>query len=416
MKTIWIFDHYASEPKFNGIRRQYDIAHELSLQGNKVIVISSSYSHFNLSYFSKKKFTSYINENFCFYYIPSSPSYIDNGIKRFLNMLDYTFKSAKEIRSLEKIFGKPDHIIGCSVHPFTWLVARYASIKYSTEFIIEVRDFWPEFFIENNLYDRSHIIIRFFSYLEKWAYKNADKIIVSLPYAHRYINGKLGFDKKKIFWIGQPMDYGNFDKLSKVHAEDIPMEIKKFVENSYVCIFAGYFKKYEGVYTMLESAKYFQENNINIKFLFVGSGSEKKNLINFVKEHSLSNVLIHNRINKELIPSLLNVCQIKLSSLYTDNPNSFSYGISKNKLNEYLYSNGVTIFGFNQQDSIISLSGGGIVIDPNNFETLTETIKNVYQMSEDEFNYIDLKGKEYIIENFSNKIIANKYIGVLNEK
>ena len=55
MKTIWIIDHYSSEPKYGGISRQYDFAKELGKRGYRVVVISSSFCHFTHSYFSEKR-------------------------------------------------------------------------------------------------------------------------------------------------------------------------------------------------------------------------------------------------------------------------------------------------------------------------------------------------------------------------
>ena len=53
MKTIWIIDHYSSEPKHGGVSRQYDFAKELSKRGYKVVIIASSFSHYTHSYISE---------------------------------------------------------------------------------------------------------------------------------------------------------------------------------------------------------------------------------------------------------------------------------------------------------------------------------------------------------------------------
>ena len=54
MKTIWIIDHYSSEPKYGGIQRQFDFANELSKRGYRTIIISSSFSgNFTTNFGSK---------------------------------------------------------------------------------------------------------------------------------------------------------------------------------------------------------------------------------------------------------------------------------------------------------------------------------------------------------------------------
>ena len=54
-KTIWMIDHYSSEPEYGGISRQYDFARELDRRGYRVIIFASGFSHYTHSYISEKE-------------------------------------------------------------------------------------------------------------------------------------------------------------------------------------------------------------------------------------------------------------------------------------------------------------------------------------------------------------------------
>lgn len=74
MKTIWIIDHYSSEPQYGGISRQYDFACELSKRGYNAVVISSAFSHFTHSFISDEDvYVSKINDRVHYVYLKTSP-------------------------------------------------------------------------------------------------------------------------------------------------------------------------------------------------------------------------------------------------------------------------------------------------------------------------------------------------------
>lgn len=414
MRTVWILDHYATEPQYGGISRQYDFANELDRRGIRVVVVASSFSHVSHSYFQDEPCTiRHLSQRVSFVYLRTKPAYQDNGSKRFMNMLSYVHQVKRYSSYIAKQCAVPDTVLGCSIHPLAWLAANYCAKHFNAKFMIEVRDFWPLFFIESDTYSKQHPVVLFFGRLEKWAYKRAEKIIVSLPFAERYLCGSLSVPAQKVTWIGQPMDCNRFDALAERYEEFVPTQIKAFIKDAFVCVFAGYYKTYEGVHTMLAAALLLQKRGYKTKMLFVGHGEEKDVMRQYVAEHQLKNVLIENRLPKEAIPSLLRKCQVKLASLYLDNEKAFAYGISKNKINEYLYSGGCTILGFAHGQSAVDLSGGGYVIPPNDPEALADSIVRASQLSKEVFDEIDAKARVYIRREHGVDVLAAKLESIL---
>ena len=87
MKTIWIIDHYSSEPKYGGIQRQFDFANELSKRGYRTVIISSSFSHYTHTYITEDIcHISQFAENAYYAYVHTSSYTSNGGIGRIKNM------------------------------------------------------------------------------------------------------------------------------------------------------------------------------------------------------------------------------------------------------------------------------------------------------------------------------------------
>lgn len=415
MKTIWILDHYSSEPQYGGISRQYDFALELGRRGYKVVIISSGFSHYTHKYISEKEiFISRINDQVTYIYLKTSEYKQNGGIQRIRNMFSFISGIRRNRKFLIREMGRPDVVTGCSVHPLTWIAAYRISQKCRCRYCIEVRDLWPEVWLLNGDKCKWDPMVIFFRLLEKWASKRADKIIYSMPYGDRYFENVLHVKKNKLALIGQPMDMERFDKNITEKEDLLPEEIKKFMEHSFCCVFAGYYMEYEGVYTMLHVAKRLQEDNIDVKMVFVGSGEEYDGMVSYAKTQKLKNVLIWERIPKEGIPALLSRAKICMAQLaHKDHPNAYKYGVSKNKVNEYLYSGACTLYGFMYKDDEVAKSGAGYVYQPYNEDELYDRIKMVYEMSEEQQMEFGTRGREYVRRTHSVGVLTSKLEKVL---
>lgn len=414
-KNIWIIDHYSSEPAYAGISRQYDFARELANRGHHVVVIASSFSHFTHSYISnEEKFESKVNEKVHFVYLRTSAYASNGGIGRLKNMLSFLQSVRKHTERLVEKYGSPDVVTGCSVHPFAWMAAYQISKKYSCRFCVEVRDFWPGIWVWGGEKSKYHPMVLFFGALERWAYRKADRIIYSMRYGNRYICDELGFSPKKAFLIGQPMDCDRYDRNSAEKKNLLPEEIKTFAEGKFICTFAGYYMTYEGVYTMLEAAEKLQNRKIPVRMIFVGSGQEEEKMRRFADEHRLKNVYIGGRIPKETIPALLRMSDICMAHLQVEKHEGvYKYGVSKNKVIEYLYSGACTLYGFTDKNDWVAESGAGYVFTPYSSEELADMIEKVYHMTPAERKQFGECGKQFIEQNHKVQILTEKLENVL---
>lgn len=429
-KTIWIIDHYSSEPIYGGISRQYDFAMELGKRGFHVVVIASGFSHFTHKYIvssDKNIKVSRLAPNIHYIYLRTISYDNNDGMDRAYNMFSFVFQVLRFEKFITHKYGRPDVVMGCSVHPLVWPVAWKIAKKYKVRFIAEVRDFWPRIWIVSGEKKKTDPMVLFFDLIQRWAFKVADRIVYSMYHGDKYLIGELGISPSKVYLIGQPLDCKRFDENSS-HVEMIPDEIIAFIGKQkfftshteeispFLCSFAGYYMSYEGVYVMLEALKILEKEKglKDIKMVFVGSGQEKKGMEQYVREQGLNNALICDRIPKEAVPALISHSDICMAHLEVKgHKDVYKYGVSKNKVNEYLYSGACTLYGFLNKDDEVAVSGGGVMFEPYDSIDLAEKIESLYKMELFKRKQYGKQGREYIRNNHSVEILTNRLIEVL---
>lgn len=415
-KTIWIIDHYSSEPVYGGISRQYDFARELGKRGYNVIIIASGFCHFTHKYITKEGKDTRISElapNIHYIYLRTYGYKNNGGIGRARNMFSFMRQVLRYSKDIADKFGEPDVVTGCSVHPLAWEAAYKIAKQYHVRFVAEVRDFWPRIWVVSGDKKKNDPMVIFFDIVQKRAFRRADRIIYSMYHGDKYLCGELKVPKSKVYLIGQPMDCDRFDVNSK-KTELLPDDIREFIKGSFVCSFAGYYMTYEGVYVMLEAQKIIEDKGLPIKMVFVGSGQEKEGMERYVAENELKNVMINDRIPKEAVPALISHSQICMAHLEVEGHKEvYKYGVSKNKVNEYLYSGACTMYGFLHKDDEVAESGGGMMFEPYDAEDLANKIEKVYNMQPAERRKYGERGREYIRNTHSVEVLTDQLTKVL---
>ncbi len=388
MKNIWIFNHYALTPDMSGGTRHFDFAVELVKRGYSVTIFASSFHYSQYKELKSYKDTFYVKEErdgVDFIWLKTRP-YVGNGIGRVINMLDYMNKVQQVIGNVEE---EPDLVIGSSVHLFAVYAAYKVAKRKQVPFVMEVRDIWPQTLIDMGI-SKWHPFIVLLGILEKFLYKKADKIISNLPYAYEHI-GKFGVKKEDFFWISNGVD---IERSKRIKAYE-------YEKNKLHITYAGAVGQANQLETLVQAAAVLEDNE-KVVFHVIGSGPLLKDL----EKMKTSNVILHGSLPKEKAISMIKGADVLFFPL-ADSP-VFRFGISSNKLFDYLASKNPIIFASNASNNPVKEANAGISIKAESVEEVISAVNTLMDMDQKERQKLGENGYNYVAKNFSIPALVDK--------
>jgi len=404
-KTIWILNHHAITPNIGGGTRHYDFASELVRRGYTVYIFASSFIHYQyVNLLAQDEPYRDIDIDGIHWVWINTRSYRGNGKDRILGMIQYYRFMTRNYRK----FSKPDCIIGSAVHLLACAAGCRIAKILNVKCISEIRDLWPETLIELGSLRRNSLIAKAMYLLEKYVYRKSDKIVVTAPGMADYIEQR-GIDRGKIVYINNGVDVKSFDdRLKQYHCGDVNIT---FNQDRFRVLYLGAFGRANAIDTLIDAAIKLK-NMEGIDFILIGDGPEKKRLETKASDSGLCNMFFYPSVSKQYVPDILTKADCLVFSA-VDSP-LYKYGISANKLFDYLCSGKPIIFAINTINDIIETSGAGISIDPENPVQMAEAILSLYNIDPLEREKIGAKGRVFIEKNFDIPILVNRLEEVIN--
>lgn len=399
---IWIVNHYATPPERGYSTRHYSLARELNKYGHEVTVIASGTQHLNKSY---KKQVSHSLEVWQdswvkFLFLPT-PDYQGNGIRRLWNMVYF---ARKLLQLPRKVHERPDIIIGSSVHPFAVWAAERIAASYQIPFCFEVRDLWPQTLIDMKAIGRYHPLAVVLRYLEAYLYRKANRIITLLPYAYEYIS-KLGIPKEKIEYLPNGVDLNLFSDIS------LPQDANKQLTVMYL----GSHGPTNGLDTLVQAAAELEKDPISqpIHWRLIGEGLKKPQLKAKIAQLGLKSIRLEDSVPKSQVPQIITEADIFVFHLLEIEV--FKYGISPNKLFDYLASQRPILFACASRNNPVAEAGAGVTVPPQNPKAMAEAIRQLAALSPDERVEMGRRGRAYVEHYHSYQHLGAKLNNLIKE-
>tara|TARA_B100000768_G_scaffold54106_1_gene52606 strand:- start:3716 stop:4903 length:1188 start_codon:yes stop_codon:yes gene_type:complete len=386
-KVIWIINQYAGSPYHGMTFRTYYLAKNF-IKKHEVNVFSASFSHVMSSPPDVNKNTTESIDGIIYHWIKVFKYTQSKSVSRVISMFLFLFKLF--FLPTSKI-NKPDVIIVSSISPLPIWRAYLWSRKYKAKLIFEVRDIWPLSLIELGGFKRSHPFVWLLQKTENFAYKNADYVVSVLPYA---------FDHMKNHFL----DIDRFRYIPN------GIEIKNQVGNSIInktfkVGYSGTIGIANALYYFIEVSKILKDENI--EFHILGSGPEKNRLMELVSSIALNNVIFHDPVSKDQVPVFLQ----KMDALYIGwhNSNLYRFGISPNKIFDYLLAAKPIINSSGAKNKIIKDAKAGFSVEPENPQAIAEAIMKLSNLTLEERKELGRNGREYVEKHHSYEKLAQQY-------
>lgn len=389
MLKIWFVNHFAVSPDQPGGTRHFDFAVELVKNGNEVCIFASDFSYQHRKYIKLPKGKSFIVENFdgVKYIWVRAMSYQINNWRRALNMVSFAFNALRVGVGMDK----PDLIVGSTPHLFAALSGYLLSVLKNTKFVLEVRDLWPQVLIDMGEADERSFMVKALRLLERFLYKRADKIIVLAGGSIKYLK-RCGVPEDKIIFIPNGI---HRDHMRPTMGRDLARQ--KFCFDKFTLVYSGAHGPANALQTILEGAKDLMDDR-NIEFVLLGDGPEKNKLRRYAIEKKITNVRFLDPLPKNEIPDFLAAADVGVITL--KNNDLFKYGVSPNKLFDYMASALPVIccIGGDMGELVVQ-AGAGISVPAEDSKAFAKAVIEIYNMPKEKRGAVGQNGRNYVLSN-----------------
>ncbi len=379
--NVWMINHYATGMSKSLAGRHYSFAQKLVQRGYKVSIICANTSHNSddIVETGKEGFCVKNTGNVPFVFIKSAP-YKTNYLDRIWNMYTFAHNVIKLKKKLLQIIGMPDVIIASSVHPLTCVAGLKLGKHLKVPVIVEIRDLWPETLVSLGVLRKNSMITKILYFVEKIIYKRADAVIFTMEGGSQYIIDKNWtdvVDLGKVFYINNGVDLKRFDQNAIVHTVcDHDLDCSGQLN----FVYTGSLRRANNMILLINAFK--NMNNCKAKLLIWGIGDQAQQLEDYCISENITNVVFKGAVKKDEIPSIITRSYVNV--LHSAGLDVHKYGMSQNKLFEYLASGKPILATTNHGYNIVDRSLGGITSD-GTLEDIVKKLKSMIALSEKEY-------------------------------
>lgn len=409
--VIWYLHHYAGSPSLGMAFRPYYLSHEFNKHGFSSFIIASSFHHLKRNIANQEKsFEPQTVDGEQFIWL-RTPSYKGNGFGRIKNMFAYAWGLWRNRIKLVEETGKPSIIIVSSGHPFHYIPAFLIKKKYNAKIIFEVRDLWPLSFVELLGLSPYHPFVLLLSLIEKIAYRTADEVVSVLPNALTYMK-KNGLNDQKYHYISNGVSVSH----SLYQRAFLPEHLHNLIEKQkqagfFIIGYAGSHGVPNALDDLIQAMIILKKEGYNlISLILVGQGQEKKKLDALAQHNQLDTVVFLDTIQNNQVMSFLD--HVDLLYIGWKNKPIYRFGISPNKIFEYMMAGKPILQAISSPYDLISEIGCGITVDAENPEAIAAAIKQLSVYKKEELLKMGQLGAQALSEKYTYDRLAQKYMAL----
>jgi len=246
--------------------------------------------------------------------------------------------------------------------PTGWFLSRVARAKA----LMMVSDIWPDIIVRMGSVSGGWSL-KLMYWLEKWAYCHYDVVALTNPGAKRQITSR--FPEVKTAVISNGVDTTLFSP--KFRSEVIRKTLGA-KDRTFLVGYCGLHGLAQGLEAVIEAAKYIQYEQ-HIKFILMGDGPVKKNLVKLKQQKQIRNLFFYDQKPKSEMPAIVSSCDIMIVPLSTRLP-----GTMPSKIYEALASGTPPIVAKGcEGEKLLTTYQAGMTYEPMDGEELAEKVKKL---------------------------------------
>ncbi len=332
------------------------------------------------------------------------PHYIapNRGVFRRL-LIHLTFALSA---SLYTLMMKRDDIIYLESPPlFNGFIGLTAKWFRRVPYLFNVADLWPQTAVELGLL-KSRAVIAISLFLERRFYRGAERILAITEGVRDHILAK-GYPAERVPLITNGVDPEVF---SETVAPDGEVLSYRRGDNLLV-VYAGTQGLIYALDTLLDAARQVRDEAFH--FLFIGDGADKDRLMSLAADGHLTNVtFLPSRVQSDM-PAVFRAADLAVIPL-RDRP--VSQAIMPVKCFEMMAAGvPLVLAARGEMARHVAAAGCGEVIEPEASPAIVAALRRFREMGPSERRRIGMKGRAYVIANFSREEMTHRLEAVMNE-
>jgi len=238
--------------------------------------------------------------------------------------------------------------------------------------------------------------------LEKFLYRRAERILMVWPRTEAYV-ARLGISPEKVVWLPHLAELSRYAGLSPYDG---------MIRDTFTVMYLGTFNNSTGMWVIPEAAKLLKDRGFsNVRFALVGGGTTKDALVEKCIEHGVGNVAFRGLIPKKDIATVMSEADAFLVTL--KNVPLLKYGISLNKVCDYLASGRPTVFAGTPAYDPVKEARAGISVAGENPRALADGIQQLMSLTSEERVRMGHNGREYVARVHGVDVVAARLESVL---
>ncbi len=398
---LWV-NQFAVAPTAAGGTRHFEIGRELVTRGWDVTIVASDLNLHSRTYQERSNererapiITTLDGVRFVWLW---AARYWKNDWRRVWNWVSFSRSLASASRRRGPLsIPLPNVVVGSSPQLVAARASRRLARRIGVPFILEVRDLWPESLLAvGRSRDIAYLVL---DSMARSLYRTADHIIVLARGTGDYLIRTRNVPSDRITFIPNGVD-----------VEAFPL-MERSVKAMFTFIYTGAHGPANDLNVVLDAAVRTRDCP-EIRFLLVGGGPSKTELVRRSKALGLETVEFRDVVPKARIPELLASVEAGLMVLRPSE--LFEYGVSPNKLFDYMAS-GLPIVSNvpGEVEHMIHDAGAGVQAEPGNPESLSRAIRSVARMSPAERRSLGASARAWVAKEHSRTVLADRLGGVL---
>lgn len=324
-----------------------------------------------------------------------------NKIKRAVSALSFMFFGLWNIIFNEKKIGKEyDVVLGTSGTIFSPIIAYVYSALYKTPFVLEIRDITYRQILA--VYSgEEKFLYKLVKKLELFLCKKANKVVVvTNGFKSQLIKDGICKDKIEVIPNGVSLDKINYG-YSEFNKD----------KSEFILSYMGNLGESQNLTGIVDFFYNLNIENRKKKLIFIGEGSKKQEIKEYVIKNNVDNVIILDGMEKEKLEKYYEMSDFCIVSLKN---NEYFKDTLPSKLFEIMArKRPILYFGPDgEAASIIKESKSGIICCNNIISENILLFKDAIKMK----NYdMGNNGFEYLIKNHDREGLALKYLNLIKD-